>query len=1272
MSPIISIIAAGLTALFLTIPLWNRNVFHTANIDAMIQEGRQGLAAVTNAMNRGDFNGARDSAQAIIERMRSDSTTLFVPDIRQWDAVIDLFKKNKDDFHTTQLVPRLSQETVDTIKQTEKGSLLSPRLKQQVVNALNDIKNDLGFYINNAGDIHLDKDAKLRSRLDDLFSKGVFIRGEGKHKLKSSLTVGEMRQVRRFHLLIIEKLIYPQFIEKDMKRNLDWASEFSVQTAMYFIGWTYQIQFQTEEAIQAFDSLVALYPNTIHAEAVFLQIGQMLCGEGRTQLAANNRDGGYSDLHEAIDYLERIEKNRDIARDFPKYKLTELHPGKYVNLDEASRAKRKAKSKSRVYSLSVEKEELAGKANEAGGTTLEDAVKQIGQCYTLLGQTDSARMQYALLLDFFPESDNLDDAQKLIADSYVKDADMLQGSADSSSQDNKRRAVQKLEKAIKEYQKFINVYPQSDSISSVYICMGDVYLKMGRPGDAQKSFSAALNLAKETESKAKVQLQIGNYYRNREKYSDAAKAYNIILTNYSSTEAAPNALYLLGECYAKMGDSANAIKSYKTIVEEYKYAKEFFTGSAQKVAQWNLDQKNFKDALTYYRMAYNQDPGGPLALTLLNKVGEVWIEMARTQKADEQNQTYKEAIKQFDKVIQISKESNSGLEEANKAAFQLTQCYKAIGNEDAARNASKQITNNPALVIEAIKIIGVDVTNPREELNYWDSRFKEAVENEERASILMERASLFMNKQEIKDYDSALAIYQQVLTFTKDDVRKLNAEIGVARIYTLKKQYDLAIASYARLLENKRLDPLVRQGLQIQLYDALFKAKDYPKALDGFDQFAAQYPEHERTPYAIYQIGAIYAEQKDYAKALEKMQLVVDKYKKSDMYTKAVLGVGEQTINSGKAQEGIAYLEKFLKSRPVDSIDVAANMYMKIGDAYNTVLNNKEKAMQAFETIIKKFPNEGVLFSYGAYQLGMVHKGEGRDKEALDALGKVRKEDASIYRAAQAEMGKIIAKTNPEAAIENYWRIVKESTTPEDSALAMMGIGDVYRTTQKWDKAAEIFKKIHDFYHGKDTTLMAGSLVNLIDALVNARRFDEAIKAAEVMQKDFPDNAYAINTVYFEARSWFEKKNYEMARKKFLEIINLNRSPQLTEVAYFQKSDCYFFMKSYKAAIAEYGAYLKAYPQGKFAASAQYMQGHCYWNSNDFQSASEKFGLVVSKYSDFPDICSARNYYAFALNRIGKWQEARKYFNQVAKSSSCSKDALKFAKDELEKIATEH
>ncbi len=1283
MGILINIIAVGIAALFLSIPVLNKNVFHTVNIDKVIAEGKDGISAIQDRFGKSEYDSSRARADYLIDLFRSDSIVFFTPDIIQWDSVYALYNKPESDFGATILKLRLNDEDIDTMKvRCEAMALQSSPSKSdsirvtkkkippssifalKIVKVLNVLKDNLGFYVENAERLEISKHKDLRAKLDDLLAKGILIKLSDSYTIKKNMTVVELVALKKFHGLILEKVVFPRWLYKDLLRNRDWASEYIVQTAMYFVGASYYAQQDYEKAIEQYDLLIEQYPKTIYAENLFLQIGRLLTTQGTESISKGKNTEAMELLHRAIRYLEKIERNREIARDFPKYRNTELNPGVYVNIDEASKAKRNLKEKSKIYTLAQEKAELAleGK-NVESGSTLEDAIKQIGQCYILLGSPDSARMQFSLLGQFFPESDNLAEAQKLIADSYVKEGDLVFETKDSSSE-SKKIAFNAYEKAVKEYLKFVNIFSQTKLISDVYIALGDVYNKLGKPAEGTKAFAAALDLSKEIEKKANVQLKIGTYYFEKKRFGEAIKAYQVILNTFMSTEVAANAQYLLGDCYISLSDTTKAIEAYKSVVANFKKSS-YFAGSAKKVADWNFARKNYKEALHYYLNGYVYDQNGPLAAQCLLQAGLVWVAMAQESTGEDQKQNYAEAIKQFNKIIENPEFVN--MRESDQARYQLTECYVLLGNPDAAKKASKDIKSRD-IIIASIKLIGVDVDNPEKELEYWEGLYKDAVEDEERASVLYDKAMILLDK--LKRLDEAMAVFRQIIGYTKDETKNLNARIGISRTFIAQKSYADAETTIVNILKNTKLQPELAKQLQVQLYDVYFKSKEFDKSYEGFDKFVTLNPQHVLAPYAQYRVGLIFAEQKENQKSIDAMKVILSTYATSDYFDKASLSIGDQLIAMGKPSEGVDYLEKYLKKHPLDSIPSAPNFYMKIAEGYYKGLNNKEKAAAAYKALLDTFPDDP-LFSYASYQLGSIYKDEGKDKEAISTYARVLKKDGQIYRASQAEIGKILSKTDPEAAIKNYQEIVAQSETAEDSAIALIGIGDVYVGMQKWELAAATFENVYTFYKGKEKSMLVGALVKWTDALNNAKKYKEAIAAAQIMQQMFPDSAYTENTMYFEAAAYMALKNYADSRKAFQKLVASGKNPVLLEIAYLQKADCLFFGQKKAEAIREYDEYLKKYPEGKYNAQALFMQGNIYWADDNFALAAKKFGDVVTKYPTFADVCSAKNYYAFSLNKIDKWKDALKVYGDVIKGN-CGADPVKFAREHAESIKTAH
>ncbi len=1266
MQVIVGIISVALGAVFLSIPLLNTHVFHAVNIQEVIEEGREGLATVQTQLQEERHEAARDSATSLIHRFRNDTSVLFLSDITSWDSVHAVIKENEEDLATDLLLSRIDPKVVDSMRTLTGPEDLGFSLRMTIVTALNKMVLDPQFFARNAGDLNFTAHPESEARLDELLASGVLKRTQDGFQVNVPLADDDARQLRGFQLSLLTDLLYPELLKKNPGKNKDWASEYIVQTAYFFKGESYRMQLETEEAITVFDSLIELYPSTIYAEQVFLQIGEMLYEQGRSQLLQDQEEKGSSNVRRAIEYLQKIEQNRRIAREFPKYKLVQFTPNTYVNLDELSKAKRRVKEETQIYTPQKAKEDVRGEAEQGeGGNNLEDAVKLIGQCYIALGETDSARQQLALLPEFFPESDNLDDAQKSIADSYVRDGDIIL-SDDSTSASAEKEAMEAYAEAEKQYLKFINVYPQSDLISKVYIALGDTYNKMGRDEESAEAFASALDQAKAARDKAKIQLEIGNYFYERKQYVRAIEAYDVILKTFMGSDVAANAQYLLGECFMAEGDTTGAIEAFTAVVKHYKES-DFYAASAHKVGTYYFDRADYKQALKFYRDGYTYQPDDALAPKLMFQVGMVWVKIAESKDAGRREADYKEAVKQFQKVVERFQNTPEGGRTADQASYQLADCHMKMGQEDAAKKAIRDIQSRD-IVVASIKIIGIDADNPEEELDYWRTLLADAVENEEKASIIYDMAKIYFEKKD--DYDSSLTLYGRVLELTEDETKRINAKVGMSFVRRARGEFARAASLLGELLENRRVSPELRLQLRIQLHDVQFSAGQYEKAREGFEAFAAENPEHRLTARAHYRSGIVLEKEQKYKQALDKMELVITKFPDADVLDKAMLSKAEQLVALGNPREGVTFLEGFLRDTPVDSIPSAANIFLRIGEIYYGELDNADKATDAFRRVVEDYEYDPV-FSFAAYRLASILSSEGKDDAAQEVYAKVKKEDASLYRAAQAEIAKIIAKTDPERAIENYRRIVEQAESPEDSALAIVGIGDVYKMVGKHANAATEFERVYSFYRGKDTTLLTGTIVKWVDVLLKDKNYGKAIEVAKVMQENYPDDQFTINAVYFEASALMAQKKYSSAYKKFLEIIELDRSEQLTEIAYFQKGDCLFFQKRYNAALSSYEEYLKNYPKGQYRPSALFMQGNAYWSKQQFKNARGKFQRIVDKHPDFQDLCSVKKSLAFCEDQVGNWRRAMKIYSELLRSG-CPADVKEFARKQQENIKTLH
>lgn len=115
----------------------------------------------------------------------------------------------------------------------------------------------------------------------------------------------------------------------------------------------------------------------------------------------------------------------------------------------------------------------------------------------------------------------------------------------------------------------------------------------------------------------------------------------------------------------------------------------------------------------------------------------------------------------------------------------------------------------------------------------------------------------------------------------------------------------------------------------IELYKHAFsklQEKNHQEAIDGFDGFLAQYPNHDYSDNALYWMGEAYYDVQNYGKALECFQKVVTLYPSGNKVPDSLLKSGLCYANSGDAATAREIMGQLLAAYPTTR---AANIAQK-------------------------------------------------------------------------------------------------------------------------------------------------------------------------------------------------------------------------------------------------------------------------------------------------------------------------------------------------------
>ena len=172
--------------------------------------------------------------------------------------------------------------------------------------------------------------------------------------------------------------------------------------------------------------------------------------------------------------------------------------------------------------------------NSPGGSLSDKAQYYYAECHYKLKEYILAIAEYEKLVRRYSNSEYVDDAQYKIGLSNYKLSP--KSALDQTS----------TEKAIEEFQKFLEDYPNSPLVPKV-----NEYMRKCRDKLAEKKFKA------------------GESYRKRALYRSALVYYDYVLNNYYDTKFAEKSLWEKAECYRRLSDLEQAEKFYKLYLDKY-------------------------------------------------------------------------------------------------------------------------------------------------------------------------------------------------------------------------------------------------------------------------------------------------------------------------------------------------------------------------------------------------------------------------------------------------------------------------------------------------------------------------------------------------------------------------------------------------------------------------------------------------------------------------------------------------------------------------------
>ncbi|MFH1834434.1 MAG: tetratricopeptide repeat protein, partial [bacterium] len=462
-----------------------------------------------------------------------------------------------------------------------------------------------------------------------------------------------------------------------------------------------------------------------------------------------------------------------------------------------------------------------------------------------------------------------------------------------------------------------------------------------------------------------------------------------------------------------------------------------------------------------------------------------------------------------------------------------------------------------------------------------------------------------------------------------------------------------ALELFARLRTDhpERVEYVQRADLQAARVAHAQRAN--ARAAEAYGAYLRSYPEAPERPQALLELGVVYRDAGDMAKAIGALDRIPEG---SAVWARAGLVAGELLLRQGSLDSAEVMLRRGLRALApgeagVDLVYVLGRTLFEQG--------RFAASAEAFTEVLGQAAGEGMLqgsllgrgaayYQLADYQRAVV------DLEAVLADGgapvSMKDQAHRLLGQAYVHMGRraeaikdyeaiIAATTDPQERAENllllaelyyglgrYGETIERTSevlasdfedTPEERGYllkerAYFVMGDAHTQLGDHAEARRVFAQAMATYPASALRpdLMFGEAVASF-ALEDYRR---VIGLLEDFVASYPGNPNTENACYFLAYSYLRRTDFEQAASWFGRLATQFPQSEVASEALFQQGETLFHLARHRDAAAAYRGVLDTYPDSEFADNAMYSLGWGSFELGETGQALDYFRVLLERF----------------------------------------------------------
>ncbi|MBE3091092.1 MAG: tetratricopeptide repeat protein [Candidatus Atribacteria bacterium] len=365
-----------------------------------------------------------------------------------------------------------------------------------------------------------------------------------------------------------------------------------------------------------------------------------------------------------------------------------------------------------------------------------------------------------------------------------------------------------------------------------------------------------------------------------------------------------------------------------------------------------------------------------------------------------QQSDYQQAISELLKI----KYSTLNLPFYIKSQLILGDCYRKIEDWDSAIEVYKNLVIDDLILTDYSLFFLAETYRLKGENRESIAAYKRIIENFPQNLIISEaNYQIAQNYRELKDINSALIYYKNILKDSQDDQLKGKVLLELSEIYWQEKKYidslnclyeildegyrlkrnsepeELLISYFYKIQEDlKEIE--VPYHIMVKCADALFKYRQYNLAEDLYKEVIKTFPKAADIAEIYYKRARALYYEKEYKEAVNQCEEMIAKFPPSEITIKANYLGGNSLSALGERYLAIDKYEKIIGQYPESYY--ARQSYLRLAESYFQ-LKETEKGISLWRELISKYPNSDESMT-SLWDLARYYTNNNADSQALD------------------------------------------------------------------------------------------------------------------------------------------------------------------------------------------------------------------------------------------------------------------------------------------------